>query len=85
MKYALIGWNDKQQKRGAYTEAAALQSKYPDILDVFDANTKLDIDRLHSCPPTSCQNLQMPGLSPKRNALFASGVLLSHYRLLTLT
>ena len=48
MKYALIGWNDKQQKRGAYTEAAALQSKYPDILDVFDANTKLDIDRLHS-------------------------------------
>lgn len=47
MKYALIGWNDKQQKRGAYTEAAALQSKYPDILDVFDANTKLDINKLH--------------------------------------
>ena len=47
MKYALIGWNDKQQKRGAYTEAAALQSKYPDIVDVFDANTKLDINELH--------------------------------------
>ena len=47
MKYALIGWNDKQQKRGAYTEAAALQSKYPDIVDVFDANAKLDIDQLH--------------------------------------
>ena len=47
MKYALIGWNDKQQKRGAYTEAATLQSKYPDILDVFDANTKLNINELH--------------------------------------
>lgn len=47
MKYAIIGWNDKTQKRGAYTEAAALQSKYPDKIDVFDANHKLDIDEIH--------------------------------------
>ena len=48
MKYAIIGWNDKTQKRGAYTEAAALQSKYPDKVDVFDANTKININEIHN-------------------------------------
>lgn len=48
MKYALIGWNDKSQKRGAYTEAATLRLKYPDIIDVFNANTKININEIHN-------------------------------------
>ena len=73
MKYAIIGWNDKTQKRGAYTEAAALQSKYPDKIDVFDANHKLDIDEIHQNYKRVIYTYQNP------NKLYDKKVIDVHY------
>ena len=46
MKYALLGWNDKQAKRGAYTEAKQLEQRYPSNVTAFNANSTIDIGRI---------------------------------------
>lgn len=46
MKYALLGWNDKQAKRGAYTEAKQLEQRYPSNVTAFNTNSAIDIGRI---------------------------------------
>lgn len=48
MKYALIGWNDNNQKRGAYTEAETLANHYKDKTTIFNANSNINIDKLRN-------------------------------------
>lgn len=68
-KFALIGWNDKAQKRGAYTEAAMVSKLFPDICDVFDANTKIDIRQIHQDYDRVIYTYQNPNRLYEKKAL----------------
>ena len=48
-KYTIIGWNDYLSKRGAYSEAYNLQSKYSSYINVLDGYKLIsdDIDKIH--------------------------------------
>jgi len=48
MKYALIGWNDSTNKRGAYTESKYLENLYPNNITAFDANTNININNIRN-------------------------------------
>lgn len=48
MKYALIGWNDTTNKRGAYTEAECLANHYNFNMNVFDGNSNIDMNEIRS-------------------------------------